>query len=279
MTDTSQPLFLFGPGYCARALAAIWHGPVHAFKRQPDADHKPKDVGTEPVPTPKRDQLRAETCQSHILISAPPNRQGCPGLQMLGEVVDEAASVTYLSTTGVYGDLRGGWAFEDTPVAPRTERAKLRVAAERAWRDLYPNVRIVRLPGIYGPGRSALDRISAGQARRVVKPGQVYSRAHVDDIAGGLKALMTSGHTGVFHLSDDEAAPPQDVTGFAADLLGVQPPPCIAIEAAGLSPMAESFYGECKRVSNAKLKAATGWRPKYPSYREGLSAILDSENR
>jgi nucleoside-diphosphate-sugar epimerase len=191
----------------------------------------------------------------------------------------EAASVTYLSTTGVYGDLGGGWAMEWSPVNPGSARAKARMLAERQWQEATGGAaRIVRLPGIYGPGRSPFERLRNGTATRVVKPGQVFSRVHVEDIARGLEALLLKpGLTGVFHLCDNEPAPPQDVTAFAAGLLGMAPPPDVDIADARLSPMALSFYAECKRISNARTKAALGWRPLYPSYREGLSAVLAEE--
>ena len=138
--------------------------------------------------------------------------------------------------------------------------------------------RIVRLPGIYGPGRSPFDRLREGTAQRVILPGQVFSRVHVDDIAGGLAALLARPEAkGVFHLCDDLPAPPQDVTAHAATLLGLPVPPDVAIEDAGLSDMALSFYAECKRVANGRAKAALGWQPRYPTYREGLAAILDAE--
>ncbi len=270
MTDTSQPVFLFGAGYCAQALAAIWPGPVSASVRS-RAQEKPLQQARI---TPVQCMDGATLTDAHVLISAPPDQHGCPGLAALEEYISPVASVTYLSTTGVYGDLRGGWAMEWTEVNPQSERAARRVVAEDAWRTAFPAVRIVRLPGIYGPGRSQLDRVRGGKAQRLVKPGQVFSRAHVGDIASGLKALIMSGATGVFHLCDEEAAPPQDVTSFAADLLGITLPPEIDLETADLSEMARSFYSECKRVSNARLKAVTGWRPRYPTYREGLKAIL-----
>ena len=162
---------------------------------------------------------------------------------------------------------------------PQSERAKRRLAAERAWQARSDRVSIVRLPGIYGSGRSAFDRLTNGRARRIIKPGQVFSRAHVEDIASGIHALIGSGARSVFNLCDDLAAPPQDVIHYAAALAGIEPPPEIRIEDADLSPMGRSFYAECKRVSNARLKAVAGWRPKYPTYREGLKAIIRGEDQ
>lgn len=213
------------------------------------------------------------------LVTLPPGRNGCPAARAAGDQAAGAASVTYLSTTGVYGDLQGGWAFERTPVSPGSPRAAARVMAETQWLDATGEAaRIVRLPGIYGPGRSPFERLRDGTAQRIVKPGQVFSRVHVDDIVSGLEALLAHPEQeGVFHLCDDLPAPPQDVTAFAAELLGLPVPPEVAIEDAALSEMAKSFYAECKRVSNARAKAALGWRPRYPTYREGLAAILESE--
>jgi nucleoside-diphosphate-sugar epimerase len=210
---------------------------------------------------------------AHLLISAPPGETGCPALAILDDQAIRAASVTYLSTTGVYGDLNGGWAMEWSAINPQSNRAKRRVLAEQGWQKAHERLRMVRLPGIYGPGRSALERVKAGKARRIVKSGQVFSRAHVDDIASGLHALLRSDAFGPFNLCDDQAAPPQDVIAHAAELLSVAPPPEIKFEDADLSPMGRSFYSECKRVSNARIKAATGWRPQYPTYQTGLSAI------
>lgn len=213
---------------------------------------------------------------AHWLVTVPPDADGCPAARWAREAGASAASVTYLSTTGVYGDLAGGWASEWSPVNPQSERAKRRVMAENQWIDLTQGkVRIVRLPGIYGPGRSALDKVRSGEARQIVKPGHVFSRIHVDDIARGLAAMLERPEAhGVFHLCDDLPAPPQDVTAFAAELLGRAPPAQIAFDAARLSPMARSFYAECKRVTNGRAKSTLGWRPAYPSYIEGLRAIL-----
>ena len=213
---------------------------------------------------------------AHLLISAPPDDEGCPAFRAIDVSNLTASSITYLSTTGVYGDHAGGWVYENTPVTPQSDRAKRRVIAERQWQTVEAN--IVRLPGIYGPGRSAFDRLRAGTAKRIIKPGQVFSRIHVDDIARGLHAILTlKPRGGIFHLCDDEPAPPQDVIAYAADLLGIDVPPDIPIEYAELSAMGRSFYAECKRVSNAATKERLDWHPQYPTYREGLEAILEAE--
>lgn len=273
MTDTSQPLFLFGAGYCARALAAIWDGPVSATYRSKESLARLHKLRIDPIDQDDRQSVERAVTGACVLISAAPGDAGCPGFAALGEFATDMTSVTYLSTTGVYGDLGGGWAMEWTPVNAGSKRAERRVQAEQTWQQSCEQVQIVRLPGIYGPGRSQLERVKSGTAKRVVKPGHVFSRAHVDDIAAGLKALMKAKAYGVFNLCDEEAAPPQDVLAYAAGLLGIEPPPEVAIDDADISDMARSFYAECKRVSNARLKAATGWRPTFPTYREGLAAI------
>lgn len=277
MTDLSEPLFLFGPGFSGTALARLYPGQVLGSVRSQKSRQKLSRTGIEAVDVNHADALQQSVRGAHVLISAPPGEAGCPAFEAIGAFADSASSITYLSTTGIYGDLAGGWAMEWSAPNPMSERARRRVAAETSWRRVSSRMRIVRLPGIYGPGRSALDRVRNGTARRIVREGQVFSRIHVDDIAAGLIALLRSDQAGIFHLCDDEAAPPQDVIKFAAELINLPPPPEVAFEDADLSKMAQSFYSECKRVSNAKIKAATGWRPLYPSYREGLTAILNGE--
>lgn len=212
-----------------------------------------------------------------VLISIPPDPQGCPAARALPPL-PAARWIGYLSTTGVYGDLAGRWAFEWTPRAPTSDIAARRVLAEDQW--LARGAHVFRLPGIYGPGRSAFDRLRAGDAQRIVKAGQVFSRAHVEDIAAALEASMAKPHPGrAYNVCDDEPAPPQDVITCAAEMLGVAPPPEVPYEAADLSPMARRFYQDSKRVSNARLKAELGWRPAFPTYRDGLAAILRAESR
>jgi nucleoside-diphosphate-sugar epimerase len=184
------------------------------------------------------------------------------------------AWVGYLSTTGVYGDRQGGWVDEESAREPVSERGRWRVAAEDAWLASGLPVHLFRLPGIYGPGRSAFERLREGTAQRVVKPGQIFSRIHVDDIAAALRASIARPAPGrAYNLADDEPAPPQDVVAFAAGLLGVAVPPEVPIEAAGLSPMARSFYAESKRVSNRRMKQELRVTLAYPDYRAGLRAI------
>ncbi len=220
-----------------------------------------------------------------ILIAAPPGERGCPGLAALGPRLATARLapwIGYLSTTGVYGDRAGGWVREDTPPVPTSPEGQRRLAAEDGWRDLAAATDsplfVFRLPGIYGPGRSPLDRLRAGPVRRWIKPGQVFSRIHVDDLADALvRALARPDRAGVYNLCDDEPAAPADVTAYAAGLLDVAPSPQEPLDPTALSPMARRFWAESKRVANARAKAALGWRPAYPTYREGLQAVLAAD--
>lgn len=284
MTVQTDKLFCFGFGYVAERFSQhlLAEGAtVYGTARSAEKAHKisvmhPKLYGTVFSSGDAIDPLPLQS--AHWLISIPPDENGCPAFRAAQSCADTAASITYLSTTGVYGDHKGGWVYEDTPTSPLSDRAKRRAMAEQQWQALGAN--IVRLPGIYGPGRSAIDRLKAGKARRIIKRGQVFSRIHVADIASGLEAILTR-QTGlrVFHLCDDEPAAPQDVITYAAELLGINPPPEIPVEGANLSAMGRSFYAECKRVSNAATKRALQWQPLYLNYRLGLSAILAAEQR
>jgi nucleoside-diphosphate-sugar epimerase len=210
---------------------------------------------------------------THLLSSVPPDGLGDPVIDAVrGRSLHWAG---YLSTTGVYGDHGGGWVDEDTPAAPTLERSRRRAEAETAWRA--EGAHIFRLAGIYGPGRSAIDSVRAGTAKRIVKPGQVFSRIHVEDIAGAVLASLARPNRGrIYNLCDDDAAPPQEVIAHACTLLGVAPPPEIPWEEArrSLSPMALSFYADNKRVRNHRMKAELGVTLAYPSYREGLRAMI-----
>jgi len=176
----------------------------------------------------------------------------------------------YLSSTGVYGDTGGAWVDESAPVGGG--RRSARVTADAAWQALRSDVRVFRLPGIYGPGRSALDRVADGKAHRIDLPGQVFSRIHVDDIVSGVIAAL-KGPPGIYNLADDQPASQNAVIGHACDLLGLPHPPLQTIEEAGLSPAARAFYTEKRRVANGKAKRLLGWAPSYPDYRAGLRAL------
>jgi nucleoside-diphosphate-sugar epimerase len=207
------------------------------------------------------------------LISVPPDDDGCPIFDAFGDMAASASWIGYLSTTGVYGDLGGRWAFEETPRNPQSREATNRAQAEDEW--LSKGAHVFRLPGIYGPGRSQLERLREPGARRIVKPGQVFSRAHRDDIATALELSIARPHAGaIYNICDDDPAPADEVLACAAQLLGIDPPPAVDFEDANLSPAAQRFYAECKRVSNARAKAELGWLPQYPTYREGLAACL-----
>jgi nucleoside-diphosphate-sugar epimerase len=208
-----------------------------------------------------------------VLISIPPDAHGCPAFRAFADTPCTARWIGYLSTTGVYGDRDGRWCFEWTPPRPSSAVSANRVTAEKQWASRGGHA--FRLAGIYGPGRSALDRVRDGAARRVVKPGQVFSRIHVADIAAALAcSLARPDAQGPFNLCDDDPAPPQDVLSHAAALLNVELPPAVDWLEAGLSPQALRFYQDNRRVSNARTKARLGWRPLYPSYCDGLAALL-----
>jgi nucleoside-diphosphate-sugar epimerase len=219
---------------------------------------------------------------THLLSSVPPDDDGDPVLDLHREEIAAARGlrwIGYLSTTGVYGDRAGGWVDEEAALLPTGERGRRRVAAEAQWLDLQRRhglpVHIFRLAGIYGPGRNALDAVRSGRAQRIVKPGQVFSRIHVVDIAQVLRASMTKSEPGaIYNVCDDDPAPPADVIAFACDLLGVPPPPPVPLEQAKLSEMALSFYADSKRVSNRRIKDELGVRLLYPSYRDGLAALI-----
>ena len=278
--DPTKTLFAFGLGYSAQALAQRlkprqWRtgGTVRSAKKARKLVAEGLDAHT--FETVRSDNFPPS---GHWLISVPPDAEGCPVFQSFGTEAARAASITYLSTTGVYGDLGGGWAFEWTRPNPQSGRARRRVLAETQWQSTGRPLRIVRLPGIYGPGRSPFDRLRAGTAQHIIKTGQVFSRIHVDDIATGLEAMLLRPRAlGVFHLCDDAPAPPENVIRFAAERLGLPAPDPVSFDSAALSPMARSFYAECKRISNARAKSALGWSPEYKNYKQGLIAILDAE--
>ena len=214
---------------------------------------------------------------THIIASIPPVETGDPVvLKLANQLARPFSWVAYLSTTGVYGDRQGGWVDEESELDPTSDRARRRVLAEQQWQPFKAHV--FRLPGIYGPGRSQLDAVRDGTARRIVKPGQIFSRIHVEDIAGILAASVTRPNPGrIYNVADDEACAPQDVVAYAAELLGLAPPPEVPFDKANLSPMARSFYDDSKRVSNARIKQELEYQLKYPNYRAGLKALLHSQ--
>lgn len=272
-----EPSFLFlGHGYSAAALAARLPGRrLRGTTRTPGATLA---AGVEAVSWSDAAAVEAAIAGADgILVSIPPADGGDPALRRYGDALRRARPswVGYLSATAVYGDRKGGWVDETADLAPGSERGRWRVAAEAAWLDSGLPVHVFRLAGIYGPGRSVLDKLREGRAHRVIKPGQVFSRIHVDDIAATLLASMARPAPGrAYNVADDEPAPPQDVIAHAAHLLGLPVPPEIPFAEAELSPMARSFYGESKRVANGRIRDELGVALAWPDYRAGLAGIL-----
>ena len=281
-------LLSIGHGYSARALASrlIARGwEVRGTTRSADRAGDIAGTAVTPVIWPGSDLAPHIRWASHVLHSVAPGDDGDPVLTAHGDdlAATRLAWFGYLSTTGVYGDHGGGWVDEDTPPNPSTARGEARVRAETGWRDIARHtglpLHIFRLAGIYGPGRGPFAKVRAGTARRIVKPGQVFSRIHVEDIATVCLASIDRPDPGaVYNVCDDDPAPPQEVIAHAADLLGLPRPPEIAFDAADLSPMARSFYAESKRVRNGRIKRDLHVRLAYPSYREGLAALLTRED-
>jgi len=282
-----KTLLSIGHGFSARALAARlvpqgWR--IIGTTRSPDKADAIADTGVEPVVWPGAD-LGALIAQSpNVLVSAGPDSAGDPVLNAVEDAVTRAAPdlrwVGYLSTTGVYGDHDGDWVDEDTPLTPSTKRGRARVTAEARWQAI-PDLplHIFRLAGIYGPGRGPFAKVRAGTARRIIKPGQVFSRIHVEDIAQALELSLQRPDPGaVYNLCDDDPAPPQDVIAHAAELLGLPVPPAIPFDQADMTPMARSFYAESKKVRNDRIKQALGWAPQFPTYRAGLAALLAQDS-
>jgi nucleoside-diphosphate-sugar epimerase len=283
----SPRLFCFGLGYSAevlarRCLAAGWH--VAGTAREANHLARLTDLGIETFRFDRQHGLPggALAGTTHILASVPPDADGDPVLDLARPAILAAKSslswIGYLSTTGVYGDYAGAWVDERSALRPSSSRSWRRVNAEAAWLDLHRREalpsHVFRLAGIYGPGRCVLDEVRAGQARRIVKQGQVFSRIHVEDIAAVLQASMTRpAPGGIYNVCDDEAAPPEDVVAFACDLLGAVVPPETPFEQAILSPMAQSFWVDNRRVHNDRIKHDLGVTLQFPTYREGLRAL------
>ncbi|MCA1369108.1 SDR family oxidoreductase [Bradyrhizobium sp. BRP14] len=280
-------VLILGAGYSGTAIAkalAPAAQSVTGTTRSPEKLADLKAAGIEPLLF-DGNEISPELADAmgratHLIQSIAPGRDGDPmfraGTPPLGQLLPKLEWVGYLSTVGVYGDHGGAWVTEDTPVKPVSERSRERVEAEDAWlehgaRQGIP-VAVLRLAGIYGPGRNAFRNLAEGTARRIIKPNQVFNRIRVEDIGAATAFLAQRGMGGVFNVTDDEPAPPQDVVAEAARLMGVEPPPEIPFEKAEMSPMARSFYGENKRVSNARLRNA-GFEFAFPNYRVSLAQL------
>jgi nucleoside-diphosphate-sugar epimerase len=275
-------LFIFGLGYSGseiarQAKAAGWSvaGTVRGGDKAQQLAVEGIEAhlfdGTAPLPASAFDG------SSHVLCTIAPGTEGDPVLRTCAPLLRDARWLGYLSTTGVYGDHGGGWVDETTPPNPGQPRSVERLAAERAWQAL--GATLFRLPGIYGPGRSAIDQVMAGTARRIDKPGQVFSRIHVEDIAATvLAAIARSSPSAIYNVADDLAAPTADVIAYACELLVLPAPPLVpwAEIAPTMSAMARSFYAENRRVRNDRIKRELGVTLRYPTYREGLRGILDA---
>ncbi|MHB0769412.1 SDR family oxidoreductase [Bradyrhizobium sp. 1.29L] len=273
-------LFILGLGYSARHFVRR-HGEsfshVAGTVRDPAQRNGLSGLEVHPFSggRPSHETAQQVRDADVLLVSIPPGNAGDPALAAFGDgLANGRRKVVYLSTIGVYGDHAGGWVDESTPPQATLERTRMRVAAEQAWTDVtHGDAAILRLAGIYGPGRNALATLRAGSARRIVKPGQVFNRIHVDDIASAIMAALHCPHGGTWNVCDDEPAPPQDVIAYAAKLMGVAPPPEEAFATAEMSAMARSFYASSARISNAKVKRELGVSLAYPSYRHGLDAL------
>ena len=235
--------------------------------------------GVKPIIWPGDNLHQALTKASHLLISAAPNAQGDPFLNKIDISNYKFSWVGYLSTTGVYGNHDGAWVNETSSVMPTTKRGQWRVLAEAAWSRTNVPLHIFRLAGIYGPGRGPFSKVKDGSARRIIKPGQMFSRIHVEDISQILAASIKRPRPGaIYNVCDDEPAPPQDVIAYAAQLLRLPLPPEIPFDNIDMSPMARSFYSENKCVQNTLMKSELGITLKYPNYRMGLQSLLEDEH-
>ena len=284
-------LFCFGLGYSAETLAkrlAAKGWSVAGTARDLANIERLRRQGCEVVrfigEAGNVDLMAALAGTTHLLHSIPPGPDGDPVLRHYRAEIARLPTldwIGYLSTVGVYGNSAGAIVDEATSPHPNNDRTRARVVAESAWLALGGEIgrpaQVFRLAGIYGPGRSALDKLRAGTARRVIKPGQVFNRIHVEDIASVLEASIARPRAGaIYNVADDEPAPPEDVITYGAELLGIEPPPEVPFEEADLTPMARSFYGDSRRISNALIKSELGVRLAYPNYREGLKALADT---
>lgn len=283
----SRTILVFGGGYLGEAIArrAGAEGARAVLtSRSAERRRALEASGISALDPEDKQALAAAAADAHaIVVAAPPDERGCPGARVLLPALAAAGAypdwIGYVSSTAVYGDRAGGWVFENDPLNAASIQGARRVSAEREWLEAGPGlgltIQIFRLPGIYGPGRSPVDRLQAGTARLVRKPGQIFNRIHVDDAASGLFASMARPRPGaLYNLADDEPAPADVVTAWTARRMGLPLPPETDWTDPSVSETMRRFYLDSKRVSNARAKAELGWRPAFPSYRDGIEAVL-----
>lgn len=288
-SETPNSLLCFGMGFSGKALAQRlldegWR--VSGTSRSAQGCAALAEHGVMPWQFDGSAPLPAEAFDgvTHILSSVPPAREDNPGhdavlaLHRAQILACAPLWIGYLSTTGVYGDHQGGWVDETTPTSPDVTRSAARVQAEREWQALTPSAHVFRLAGIYGPGRNAVEQVRRGTARCIIKENQWFGRIHVEDIAQVVHASIVRPRPGaIYNVCDDLPTPPQEPIRYAAELLGVEPPPAIPFDSAELSPMARSFYADSRRVRNTLIKQELGVQLRYPTYREGLAAVLSKD--
>lgn len=283
-------IFIFGLGYSARAAAKAIRAqfgddiPITGTIRSEDKIKQLQKDGIEALLLEEANAIpiaHAINEATHIIHSVPPNKFGDPVFERyLAPITHnrDLRHLIYLSTIGVYGNAEGAWIDEKTPCKPTSPRGEWRVAAEDNWRRVAEQqnlpLTILRLAGIYGPGRSTFDKLANKTAKRIIKPGQVFNRIHVDDIGQVCALAAEKCLNGTFNLTDDEPAPPQDVVTLAAKMIEKRAPKQVDFAEADMTEMARSFYADNKRVSNAAIKKALGFELRHPTYREGLEAIL-----
>jgi nucleoside-diphosphate-sugar epimerase len=283
-------ILVFGGGWLGQAVGhdiRARGGTAWLTSRSPETRAQLTDVGFHAVDPEDADALQAAVAGVEaLLVTAPPASSTCPGLKALIPALSAAGAwpdwIGYISSSAVYGDRAGGWAFEDQPLHASSLTGARRVRAEAEWleagQSMGLTVQIFRLPALYGPGRSVIERLRDGSARLVRKPGQVFNRIHVDDVVSGLAASMARPHPGrAYTLCDDEPSPADEVIEWAADRMGLPRPPEVDWTDPSVSEGMRRFYLDSKRLSNARAKAELGWRPRYPGYREGMAALLQGE--
>jgi len=285
-------LFIFGFGFSAKAIAAKSAGQFSAISGTTRSSEKLPEISRHNVSPvlfgtgdPDEDLRRQLADASHVLVSIGPSEAGDPVLNTLRKELANCKNlqwIGYLSTVGVYGNHDGDWVNEESECRPVSKRSLQRLSAERDWQDFADEqqlpLAIFRLSGIYGPGRNTFMNIEKGTARRLVKPGQVFNRIHRDDIGEAVNLAIAKMASGIFNITDDLPAPPQDVVEFAFTLAGKTPPPEIDFETADLTPMARSFYGENKRVANVRSKKVLGLTYQWPDYRSSLTRMWQTES-